>query len=261
MTPGELLEKFQAKMPVCFFCKCPHGGEGYEGYRMQDVVDGIDLGDLAYICPGCQPRRPEFNRIIARRKRSYDHIEDLRELGLYDFDEKYKLSEVDSVLRDGNPKVFEVLDEYPLPSNVWLHGQCGIGKSHVCRAIGNRYAYRLKSVASITGPRLSVLAENYGQQHASSVEPYETADLLIVDDIDKALAWTKRGLQTLWMIADTRERTKKRTVITSQLTPTAFFGGLDLVAGPENKFSLSLLDRLKPLSVFEFKGRPRRGVQ
>lgn len=260
MSVEELLPKFQELCPGCYFCKAKHGGEGYDAQRMEDVITGIEPFIGFYLCPDCRGRRAEMTEIENQKTVRRRHISNLRDRGLFDFDSKYRLATVFQEHRDLNVSLFEKLDVYPLPVSVWVYGDCGVGKSHVIRCIGNRYAHDLKSVALITGPKLRDIAEEWGMKRAALVEPYETSDLLIVDDIDKALRWTQNSMEALWSIMDARERRQLRTMVTSQKTPQTFFQGLDYVAGVDNAFSFSILDRMKPLSVFFFNGEPRRGT-
>lgn len=260
MTSSELLGKFQELMPKCFFCHAKHGGEGYEGSRMDDVTSGIERPDFAYICPKCQSRRAEFDAIMSQRRMDFQFRDMLRERKLFDYDEKFSLGDVSLEIRVENPALFVVLDQHPLPRSVWIHGEFGLGKSHVSRSVGNRYVETREGAAILPGPRLRNIGEEWGLKREALFKPYCKVPLLIIDDIDKALKWTDNSLEALWTITDERASKSLRTIVTSQVAPAVFFKGLEKMVPGCGGFTLSILDRLKPLSVFEFKGRPRRGV-
>jgi DNA replication protein DnaC len=255
----ELLEKFQAIMPKCFFCQAKHGGEGYEGYRMGDVVSGVEPPDFAYICPGCQSRRAEFAEIMSNRRKDFYFRDMLRERALFDYDERFSLPNVFEDIRSANSELFAMLDQHPLPESIWIHGKYGLGKSHVSRSVGNRYVETREGAALLPGPRLRNIGEEWGLKREALFKPYCKVPLLIIDDIDKALKWTDNSLEALWTITDERANRSLRTIITSQVDPAVFFKGMERIVPGSGSFTLSILDRLKPLSVFEFQGRPRRG--
>lgn len=197
-------------------------------------------------------------KIRARMQRWY-FAEDLRERKLYDFNEKFRLPTILPEVKEANPEVFAVAERFPLEENLWIHGQHGLGKSHTCRAVANRYVFNLKSAAAISGPEIRDIGEEFGQKRSVLIEPYCEVEFLLVDDLDKALKWTENSLETLWRITDGREQKGLRTIITSQKTPQDFFKNIERMIPGSAEFSVSILDRLKPLSIFEFKGQPRRG--
>lgn len=253
----EILAKFQAVAPKCYFCQCPHQGQGYENeLRMLDCISGVEPYLGAYLCPDCKHRKPEMDAIERKKMQRRDCIERLRETGLFRFNVKYKLSDAKDALI-GVPGLYDYLSEWPLTHNVWLWSKtCGIGKTHTARCVGSRYVYHSMDVAELNGMKLFNLSEFYGREREEKMKPYLDAALLIIDDIDKAV-WTQKSVLIIYEILDERFDRGLRTIITSNMQPMKLVKNWDEFDA-DRGLGNSIWDRMKPFESFEMRGRPRR---
>lgn len=108
-----------------------------------------------------------------------------------------------------------------------LHGSLGVGKTHLATAIGNYLVYEL-GASCYFAPVASMLREiqkgfnkrnNTGEKEPD--ELCKEVDLLILDDLgrEKTSEWSQG---VLFDIIDTRYRSKKPIIITTNLNPEGY---------------------------------------
>ena len=88
---------------------------------------------------------------------------------------------------------------------------------------------------------------------------FETPQLLLIDDIDKA-EWNTKSLNYLWSLLNERSNNGCRTIITSNVKPDNLRSVIG--AGSEGNQSTveSAMQRLHPITTIEFKGKSIRGM-
>lgn len=176
------------------------------------MVDGVDHVARC----ACWRTRATSHQIAASRiPRRYQHCE------LSNFEQSY-----DS-LREAHRKARAFVDAFPVVERgLVLHGQHGVGKTHLAVAI-------LKEVVRTRGGRgyfyetrelLKLVRDTYNQQvdetEMDILRPVLEADLLVLDDLgaEKTSEWVQ---ETLGLVVNTRYSERRPTVFTTNLVDVA----------------------------------------
>ena len=141
--------------------------------------------------------------------------------------------------------------------NVYIHGPCGVGKSHLARCM----------LYEAMGDRLRI-GEVSGHTVASSYQPEKVdalawPDVLLVDDVDKGV-WGPQGIVILREALDRREQARKRTILTANADKRELMAYLARRVGENQSLVFAVLDRLntpagRPLTL-HLTGRSLRGT-
>jgi len=139
---------------------------------------------------------------------------------------------------------------------LYLYGTQGTGKTYASRSVLYDALYDGRSVMEITAYKMlrhEALFQNYSQSK------FETPQLLLIDDIDKA-EWNTKSLNYLWSLLNERSNNGCRTIITSNVKPDKLRSVIG--AGSEGNQSTieSAMQRLHPVTTIEFKGKSIRGM-
>lgn len=131
-------------------------------------------------------------------------------------------------VRDGTETAYKIARKYSerfddYPSSLMLWGNPGSGKSHLAAAVANELMKRGKTVIFQSVPELlSRIRATYNddakETEAEVITALTQCDLLILDDLgsEKISEWV---LDTLFRIVDGRYRSKKHTMVTTNLDP------------------------------------------
>lgn len=139
--------------------------------------------------------------------------------------------------------------------SLYIHGECGTGKTYAARCVLYQALQANKSVAEITAYALIRHSALFGAEEI--IRPYERAQFLLIDDIDKP-HWDTKALSFLWYLVNARADNGGRTIITSNVEPDKLrnvFAGT--TGGNESKLE-SIFQRLHPTTVIGMHGKSRR---
>lgn len=142
----------------------------------------------------------------------------------------------------------------PRNGHVLFIGPEGVGKTSLARCMMRSYCLQHGvSIAEISGSTLEVMAN--GWDLMDRLKPYQYSGILLLDDIGNA-GWTKRGLNALRMIIETRHDLRKCMIITSNQTEGELKQKFSQVM--DENFAISTLRRLSPVQKHFFKGESYR---
>lgn len=118
----------------------------------------------------------------------------------------------------GLPQIVEGLRAYT--ESVFIHGPTGTGKTHL--AIATAKESICESAIFVTAPELllairSCFSDGAARREDDLIQEYTSTDLLILDDLGAEKS-TEYSITTLYLIIDRRDRSLKRTIITSNLS-------------------------------------------
>ena len=141
--------------------------------------------------------------------------------------------------------------------NIYLYGPPGTGKSHLARCVLMENITTGRSVAETTAARFTV-ASNRFDTAPDFFRRLSRASVLLLDDLDKGL-WNDRSLIQLWELLDLRYQTRRRVIVTSNLSPAAMAGFWAAAAPTNASLAQGISDRLLPCGVFALDGPSMRG--
>lgn len=139
--------------------------------------------------------------------------------------------------------------------SLYIHGECGTGKTYAARCVLYQAMQAGKSVAEITA--YAMIKHSAMFQAEELLKPYERAQFLLIDDIDKP-HWDSKALSFLWWLVNARADNGGRTIITSNVEPKKLrnvFAGT--TSGNDSKLE-SIFQRLHPTTVVGMHGKSRR---
>jgi DNA replication protein DnaC len=156
-----------------------------------------------------------------------------------------------------NAKAWNAIHTFPGFCNVYLHGPSGVGKTYGGLYMLAQRFNQFRSVGEVTAHRLVEWRRTHWE--GRRFESWCRVSWLLIDDIDKA-DYSHGRLMTLWEVLNLREAQRKRTIITSNLTPHEledYFRRLET----NSSQTTAIMDRLKPVEVIEMKGKSLRGAK
>lgn len=174
-----------------------------------------------------------------------------------------------------NPEGWTKAREWPVSSNLYIHGGVGAGKSYLALCVLKKAFMHDMNVAEVNARRFTKTVDRF-DEGGGILDKWKKADFLLIDDIDKT-DWNASRLTALWDLLDhrlassadmsdtpiwAREQGRifgvKRTLITSNLTPKEL---LTLFRQHSQKDGLSnssladaTLDRMKPCTNIHLTG-------
>lgn len=152
------------------------------------------------------------------------------------------------------PEIQEFLESADI--SLFLSGDYGTGKTHLARCLLNRaisrgwYVCEAKAVDFAKAGRMK-----FGQDNI--LEMMRNSRLILIDDLDKA-TWDAPALQALWSIIDARYDAKRKTILTSNITPADCRITITQDAPGFEGTVLSMFQRFKPTKFLEFVGMSLR---
>lgn len=140
--------------------------------------------------------------------------------------------------------------------STYLYGDFGTGKTYVARCILNEALKTGRALVDINGARLAkMLRQQFNQDKV--VEWCKYYSMLLIDDIDKVF-WKEREIEGLWEIFEARSDRGLKTIITANIHPKEFRDMIALGCGGNQTIAESLIQRLHPCLILEFKGESLR---
>ena len=139
---------------------------------------------------------------------------------------------------------------------LWLWGPPGCGKSHAALSLLYKGAMRGLKVACVSSRRFTVTLQKFDDGRAT-IERWQYADLLCIDDLDKLHA-TENNLSGLWELLDVRTSRQLPTIVTSNLDRPKL-RELWFEKCENDTLPAAVLDRLKPCLILEMQGVSLRG--
>lgn len=155
-----------------------------------------------------------------------------------------------------NLAVWSACKDWARQSNLYLYGPAGTGKSHLARCVLMKNLTEERSVAEITAARFSVAAGRFDADYI--FRRLAKVQVLLLDDLDKGI-WNDRALVRLWELLDLRHMTRRRVIITANLSPAAMAELWNAAAPANASLAQGISDRLLPLNVFTLNGPSMRG--
>ena len=225
------------------------------------------IGEGGYWCGSCLQKSMDERRRAKERRDDEARRRRLNHEGLWDYDVQactFAASAQVIERRTGSNRreVFSELREWsPTRANVWLWSRRpGVGKTYLAAALCNAELEQGVEPALLSGSRLVDLAKGYDSGDKLAV--FADADLLLLDDLDKAL-YSDVVEAALFTVLDGRHRGKKATIVTANNTRRDLFlawrkrSGVSATAG-------AALDRLAwpghPLWEREITGQSVRSM-
>ncbi len=142
--------------------------------------------------------------------------------------------------------------------NVYLHGPCGVGKSHLARCMLYEAMGDGLRIGEVSGHSVASASA-----YKPEVDALAWPDVLLIDDIDKG-AWGPQGIVILREALDRREQARRRTILTANADKRELMQYLTRRAGENKSLVPAALDRLntpagRPLTLC-LTGRSLRGT-
>ena len=137
----------------------------------------------------------------------------------------------------------------------WLFGDFGTGKSFQAHLLLNKVMKQGKSVMDITGVDLAKRLRQFKDDKLISCA--KRCSVLLIDDIDKA-TYDAKVVDGLWDILNDRSKNRRKTIITANISPVDFFDMISSACGGNTSKAESLVQRLHPTLVLEFRGESFR---
>lgn len=150
----------------------------------------------------------------------------------------------------------------PGSGNAWIFGPVGTGKTFLARSILNRAIdEHFLSVGEITAEQWVETAVKYSD-HIEHRAKLREVGLLLIEDIDKA-SWTEQAFDMFFELVNYRYDAKLRMLITTNAKPEYMLerqtGVWRKVCRGNPSKASAVMDRLRPMTRFEFKGGSHRG--
>lgn len=134
-----------------------------------------------------------------------------------------------------------------LATNHFLFGPTGVGKTYAARCVLNATMARGKTAAEMSARRFLLLASQYGKE--AQLRALHRADVLLLDDIDKADFGRRDTLQALWELFDQRQ--SQCTIITANVAPKDLKVILQRFAGENSSLVDATLERFGARCQYE----------
>ncbi len=140
-------------------------------------------------------------------------------------------------------------------SNLYLHGDIGTGKTWMGLCCLHAQFVDGADCVFISARQLLKDSELFKEEIFKRVK---AADFVLLDDIDKA-GVNSRRIEALWEFFDSREREKKRTIITANIGAVDLSKHLARCGGANSSMAVSIVDRINPVQVLKLTGPSLRG--
>lgn len=146
-----------------------------------------------------------------------------------------------------------------MPTNLWIHGSMGTGKTWLARSILNAQLRHDVSVGEVSGDTINRVSGYLPVDAERKARLYGRVHVLLIDDID-GTEWTGRVAALLRSIVNERRDAERRTIATANMTGNAF--GQMLAAVSTNPAAVSsLIDRFHPVHSIEMSGDSFRRME
>ena len=220
------------------------------GQTMPGVRDTITR--ITYWCEECyavevaRRKREAFQAHVRRlTKRTYNDGLLPHEAELCTFEDSRLAVE------NRNPAAWTFARKTPLPTNLWIHGAPGTGKTYLCRCVLNAALERGQTVAECTAAWINATGRRFTAQ--DDVKRYLEPDMLLIDDMDKP-AWHADGVQLLQHLLNKRHDNNRRLLVTANANPAAVQGFLRHARADNASIATAIMERMIPITRLELTG-------
>jgi len=225
-----------ATQPLCACC------------RMMPVANE---GDVCADRAACVGRYDERQALEERQATAAARIREAVIAGDFNQDCLGKWAGSSAAIEQRRPQMWQALRNWtPRPGSLYVHGDCGTGKTFACTAILREAAADNRSLALVPALRLADVAGRYDTP-PSVVQRWGSVGVLLLDDLDKP-RWTDTRLEVLYRVLDARASTHRATLVTANTPPSALLDKL-LEAGRAD-LADAAFQRLLPMTVCELSG-------
>lgn len=210
-------------------------------------------------CDSCIVKYEEEREIRDKRAMRESHIKETIAMGDLPVDiQKYRFSASVPAMEEGRRNVWDAARNWrPTDGCLWIWGDRGVGKSHLAKAICWRAVWSVKRAAFITATQMGDSMRKYGKALDENVLRWKQVDVLAIDDFDK-IAMNETSFNGMWQLFDVRHGKGLPTIITCEYPPGEL--GERWAVGVSNaKLIPSILERLRPCTVYEMRGESLRG--
>jgi DNA replication protein DnaC len=140
---------------------------------------------------------------------------------------------------------------------LYLHGEPGTGKTHAARCILNQALDDGLPVMEISAHKMIRCGQRFDSE--STMKRIASVDILLIDDIDKAI-WNDKSIAILWELLNDRDDRGCRTIITTNVPSDKF--RVIFADGHSGNGSVieSMIQRLHPIKTIAFNGISVRGM-
>jgi DNA replication protein DnaC len=242
---------------------CPDCGDPYEvaldtSQPPEFVSVYRDLAVYCDTCVGARVKAMEREKLIDALRHRFDG---LRRHGLVTSrirETSFARSNPD--VEAINPDAWKSARECPESQNIYIWGAVGVGKTYMALCALREAFVGGSSVAEVTARRFTQETDRFESQH-SLLPHWCRIGVLLIDDLDKTL-WTYRSINALWELLDRRSSERLRTIVTANCDLGDLARILEAKAKDGDYSNASMaraaLDRLKPMTVIQMKGRSLR---
>jgi DNA replication protein DnaC len=151
-----------------------------------------------------------------------------------------------------NPVAWQQAREWT-EGNLYVYGNHGVGKSHLCQCLLNRAFQQGRTIAETTMATYAHRVRSFGQEEW--VYRIGHASILLLDDVDKC-TWDARAVDAFWQLMDSRGR--RTTFVTSNVDLRTMTRKIVSLAAENTSKATAALDRLKPITEIKMEGRSLR---
>lgn len=242
--------------------KCKYCGKEYKlnTWDMLEALPKLLREKLKYI-PDCdcfeKLQEEEMARLERERVRDCARNKVKKFWDISIIDKKFRLSTFENA--DLSQKHMRIAKKFAekfvstgtAPLGIMFFGEVGTGKTYASNCIANHLMKNGKTVFVISLSKyMNKLQREWAEAEKDVLRYVEECELLIIDDfgVEKASEFV---LEKTFALIDTRYRTKKPMIITTNLDITKI----------NNKFGERIADRLREMCYFlQVTGKSRRGA-
>lgn len=141
----------------------------------------------------------------------------------------------------------------PLTTNIYLQGDVGTGKSFLTECIMHKCRKLELSTLTLTGLDFCKI---FGGSKFVKENPHEflyTADVIAIDDVDKA-PWYGNSLYELWQMLNDRRQKSKSTIFSTNFDEGTLLSYFQEFVKNNLTLPRAILDRLRPVMNIKMTG-------
>lgn len=192
--------------------------------------------------PAAAPPVDEAARRAAIRRK----VSRLIDVGVFRAD-PYQYARPHPLAVERSPEAWRAIRAWrPAAENIYIHGRTGCGKTAAARWLllaALHSKRRIYTVGEISGTQFVNRLCRF--EHETELSRAETADVLLLDDIDKT-PWTARSMACFLEFLDIRADNRRRVIVTANTSPDGLLELLRGVPGANPSTPIAILRRLRP---------------